>query len=326
MDRRRFLLTSLAGVFASPLGGKAQTPEGLPRIGYLSPASAGMAVDVKFRETLHELGYIDGRNVVIEERFANGRPDRLLMLARELVGLKVSVIVAVALPAIQAAREVTTAIPIVMAFSSDDPVKRGLVVSLARPGGNVTGLTILVSDLSVKWLELATEAVPGTSPVGVLVNPDSPQGADQLMAVRGGARSLGVQLHEEWARGTDQNVPAFTAMAKARTRVVVVLSDPVFFRDHARIVELALKNRLPAVHIWREFAEVGGFMSYGPNTKDMASRAAGYVARILRGGRPADMPVEQPTKFELVINLKTAKALGLTIPPSLLARADQVIE
>jgi putative ABC transport system substrate-binding protein len=326
VDRRSFICTLAGGLLAAPLAAEAQAPEGLPRIGYLSPASRGMAVDVKFREELGKLGYIEGRNIAVEERFADGNPDRLVALARELVGLKVAVIVAVALPAIRAATEVTRTIPIVMAFSSDDPVKRGLVGSLARPGGNVTGLTILVSDLSVKWLELVREAVPGASRVGVLVNPDSPQGADQLMAVRGAARSLRVQLHDEKARGADDYSPAFTAMAKARVGALLVLSDPVFFRDHPRIAELSLKYRLPAIHIWREFAEVGGFMTYGPNTTDMAGRAAGYVDRILRGARPADMPVEQPTKFELVINLKTATALGLTIPPSLLQRADQVIE
>jgi ABC-type uncharacterized transport system substrate-binding protein len=217
-------------------------------------------------------------------------------------------------------------IPVVMAFSGIDPVRAGFVASLARPGGNVTGLSILATDITVKRLEVLKETLPKASRIAVLVNPRNPSTVEQLGALRAAAPALSVQLQPVEVGRSGEYAGAFAAIARARADAVIVLSDPEFFRERRVLIDLAAEKGTPASYEWREFVEAGGFMSYGSNFQDVAARAAVYVDRILRGAKPAELPVEQPTKFELVINLKTAKALGLTIPPSLMVRADQVIE
>jgi putative tryptophan/tyrosine transport system substrate-binding protein len=297
MDRRRFLLTSLAGVFAVPLAGEAQPTAKIARIGYLAANRAGAPPNLReaFRQGLRDLGYVEGRNVVIEYRDAEGKFERLPALAAELVALNVDVIVTAggtlaALAAKQATR------PIVF-IAVGDPVTSGLVTSLAKPGGNVTGVSLLFPELVGKCLEQLKQAIPGVSRVAVL-----------------------------WQPGPKDFDRAFSEMTRARAGALTVPSTPMFSSERRRLVDLTAKNRLPTVFSFREYVDAGGLMSYGPDLAALFRRAATYVDRILKGTKPADLPVEQPTKFELVINLKTAKALGLTIPPSLLQRADQVID
>jgi putative ABC transport system substrate-binding protein len=328
MDRRRFLVTSLAGALAAPLVAKAQPVGKVYRIGYLS-ASSGTSnprVLEAFRQGLRELGWVEGQNIVIEYRWAEGRFDRLADLAAELVRLKVDVIVAAPTPAALAAKNATGTIPIV-GMSLTDPVGLGLIASLARPGGNVTGVSYSVgADIFGKDLELLKEVVPRVRRVAVLSNPASPARPRTISNVKGAARSLGLQLQLVEARGPEDFDGVFAAMAQERVGALLVVTDPAFIPHRARLVDLATKNRLPSIFTQREDAEAGGLMSYGPRLSDLHRRGAIYVDKILKGAKPADLPVEEPVKFELVINLKTAKALGLTIPPSLLLRADQVIE
>ena len=265
---------------------------------------------------------------MIEYRDAEGKFERLPALAAELVALKVDVIVAPNTVAALAAKQVTRTLPIVFAVAAD-PVASGLVTSLARPGGNVTGLSILASELVGKCLELLTQAVPGVSRVVVLWTPGvlgERTDKDMLKGAEVTGRALGVRLQFVEARGPADFDRAFSDMTRARAGALTVLPSDMFVNERGRLVDLAAKNRLPAVYPWREFVDAGGLMAYGPNIADLYRRAATYVDKILKGRKPADLPVEQPTKFELVINLKAAKALGLTIPPSVLARADQVIE
>jgi putative ABC transport system substrate-binding protein len=331
MDRRRFLLTSLAGVLAAPRGAKGQQPGRIVRIGFLalnlyaSDPRGGEA----FRQGLRDLGYIEGRNLLIEYRDAAGKPERFPALAAELVPLKVDVIVTAAgTAATVAAMQATKTIPIVFP-AIGDPVAEGVVTSLARPGGNVTGLSIVAPELLPKSLELLYQAVPGVTRLGLLFKPDTmPESArkERVAVAEGTARALGVRLHVVEARGPNDFDRAFAEMIRTRVGAVCVLATPIFESYRRRLVNLAAQNRLPTVYAFRGWAEDGGLMSYGPDIADNFRRAATYVDKILKGARPADLPVEQPAKFELVINLKTAKALSLTIPPSLLARADQVIE
>jgi putative ABC transport system substrate-binding protein len=281
-----------------------------------------------FLQGLRDLGYVEGRNVVIEDRSAEGKPERVPALAAELVALKVDVIVTSGTPRALAAKHATRSVPIVFAGVSD-PVKSGLVTSLARPGGNVTGLSLLAPDLVGKDLEQLKQAVPGVSRVAVLWQPGAlGERTEQKMLKEAdvAARALGMRPQFVEARGPENFDRAFSDMTQARAGALTVLSTPMFASERGRLVALAAKNRLPAVYPLREFVDAGGLMAYGPNAVDMYRRAATYVDRILKGTKPGDLPVEQATKFELVINLKTAKALGLTIPPSLLQRADQVIE
>jgi len=283
-----------------------------------------------FRQGLRDLGYVEGRNVVIEYRSAEGKYERFPALAAELVALKVDVIVAAgSTPAALAAKQATRTILIVFA-SAADPVASGLVTSLARPGGNVTGLSTVGSELVGKRLEQLKQAVPGVSRVAVLWQPQGVLGErtrkDMLKEADVAARALGVRLQFVEARGPADFDRAFSDMTRARAGALTVLGSPTFLNERRRLVDLAAKNRLPAVYTVREFVDAGGLMSYGPNLADLFRRAATYVDKILKGAKPADLPVEQPTKFELVINLKAAKALGLTIPQSLLGRADQVVE
>ena len=325
----RVPLVALLAVFllAAPLAAEAQAPAKVPRIGFLSarsPTDNPYFIEA-FRQGLRELGYVEGQNIAIEYRFAEGRPERLPALAAELVRLKVDVIVTGGPPAPEAAKQATGTIPIVFAVAGD-PVAEGLVASLARPGGNITGLASIAPEVVGKQLELLKEVAPKVSRVAVLQNPSNQAHPLRLRQAEGAARALGVQLHIVQARTPPEIDAAFAAMRSQRAGGVLVLRDPLFLAQRTQIAALAAKSRLPAVYGLREEAEAGGLMAYGANVPLMYRRAATYVDKILKGAKPADLPVEQPTKFELVINLKTAKALGLTIPPSLLQRADEVIQ
>jgi putative ABC transport system substrate-binding protein len=323
MDRRRFLLTSLAGVLAAPHAVGAQQAGRVYRIGILANVSGGTWG--AFTQGLRDLGYVEGQNITIEFRSSEGKYERLPDLAAELVRLKVDVIVAPANENVVVAKQATRTIPIVMA-GSFDPVGSGLVASLARPGGNVTGLSFRATEIEGKRLELLKEIAPRVSRVAVLSNPTNRAIHSLLGEVEVAARSLGLQLQILEARGADEFQDAFVAMTRERAGALLVFPDGMFLLHRTRIADLAAKSHLPAMYGVREFVDAGGLVSYAPSIRDNLRRAAIYVDRILKGARPGDLPVEQPTKFELVINLKTAKALGLTIPPSLLARADHVIE
>jgi putative ABC transport system substrate-binding protein len=308
---------------------EAQQAAKFPRIGYLVLNLAGARhLTEAFLQGLRDLGYVEGRNVVIEYRSAEGKLERLPALAAELVALQVDVIVAGGPAHALAAKQATRTIPIVFAAAAD-PVTDGLVTSLARPGGNVTGLSNLGSNLVGKGLEQLTQAVPGISRVAVLWQPGAFGGRtekDMLKEVEVAAPALGVRLQFVEARGPADFDRAFSEMTRERAGALTVLPSTMLISERRRLVDLTAKNRLPAVYASREFVDAGGLMSYGSNHADMFRRAATYVDKILKGAKPADLPVQQPTEFELVINLKTAKALGLTIAPSVLRRADQVIE
>jgi putative ABC transport system substrate-binding protein len=319
-----------AGAFlAAPFATEAQQPGKIARIGFLSLNMAGNPRGTdSFRQGLREHGYVEGRNVVIEYRDAERKFERFPALAAELIALKVDVIVAPSVVASQAAKQATKTIPIVFAGVAD-PVADGLVASLARPGGNVTGLSSLAPQLVAKRLELLKEAVPGVSRVAILWQPGSGmEGTDKktLKDAEVAARALGVRLQVVEARGPAELQRAYADMTRERANALVVLGTPMFFTERERIAGLAIGNRLPAMFSTRQFVEVGGLMAYGASLDDLLRRTATYVDRLLKGAKPADLPVEQPTKFELVISLKTAKALGVTIPQALLLRADEVIQ
>ena len=328
MERRTFLTLLSLGAPSAPHDAAAQSVGKVPRIGYLSsnsPAGAAHLIEA-LRQGLRELGWVEGRNIVIEYRFAEGRIDRLPELAAELVRLNVDLILAVPTVSTVAARKATGSIPIVM-VSVGDPVGLGLVASLAHPGGNVTGLAFSVGlETIVKGLELLKQAVPTARRMAVLSNPGNPGQALAVQNLTVAAQSLGLQLQLLEARGPEEFDGAFAAMANGRVGAVLVAADSLFILHRARLAELTAKYRLPSMHGVRENMEAGGLMSYGPSLSDQARRAAAFVDKILKGTKPADLPVEQPTRFELVINMKTAKALGLTIPRSILIRADEVLE
>jgi putative ABC transport system substrate-binding protein len=329
MDRRDTVLALLV-LGAAPLAAEAQQAAKVARIGYLSTnLAANPHIQEAFRQGLRDLGYVEGRNVVIEYRDAEGKPERLPALAAELVALKVDVIVAAAGNHLAlAAKQATRTLPIVFAAVTD-PVAIGLVTSLARPGGNVTGTSVLSPELVGKRLELLTQAVPGVSRVAVLWLPGAlgeRTEKDMLKEADVAARALGVRLQFVEARGPADLDRAFSDMTRARAGALTVLPSNMFLREHRRLVDLAAKHRLPAVYTVKEYVDAGGLMAYGPNLADVVRRAATYVDRILKGAKPGDLPVERPKKFELVINLKTARTLGLTIRPSVLSRADQIIE
>ncbi len=316
------------GILAAPLAADAQQAAKTPRIGVLGSGSGSDAAPrlEAFRQGLRERGWIEGQNVVLEHRWAEGRYDRLPDLAAELVRLKVDVMFAPGTAALVAAQNATRTIPIIMT-SVGDPVGRGTIASLARPGGNVTGLSFSVGfEFVGKQLELLKEVVPKVSRVAVLGNPGNPTYGPMLREVQVAGRSLGVQLQVLEARGPNEFDRAFAAMVKQRAGALLVFADAVYVFHRTPLAQLAAKSRLPAIYGLREHVDAGDLLAYGPNLNDLWRRAAIYVDKILKGAKPADLPVEQPTKFELVINLKTAKALGLTIPPSLLQRADQIIE
>jgi putative ABC transport system substrate-binding protein len=305
---------------------EAQQPTKIPRIGFQSAAfpSANAARIEAFRQGLRELGYVEGKNIVIEYRYAEGKLDRLSELAAELVRLKVDVIVTAAPSSTRAAKKATSTIPIVMAFDND-PVGSGFVASLARPGGNITGLSNLAPEISGKQLELLKEIVPRLSHVAVL-RTSTLTSAQVLKEMELAAGALGVKLQYLDVLDPKDIETAFQAAGKGRADAVLVLASPILESHRKQVADFAAKNRLPAIYHVAEFVEAGGLMSYGVSFIDLYRRAATYVDKILKGTKPADLPVEQPMKFELVINLKAAKQIGLTIPPNLLARADKVIK
>jgi putative ABC transport system substrate-binding protein len=329
MERRAFLGTLAGGLLAAPLAAAAQQAAKIARIGWLAGNLApSPQLPEAFRQGLRDLGYVEGRNVVIEYRDAEGKFERLPALAAELVALKVDVILAGGTPQALAAKQATRTLSIVFA-GVPDPVTSGLVTSLARPGGNVTGLSNLNTELVGKCLEQLKQAVPGVSRVAVLWEPSGlgeRTEKDMLKEAEVAARALGVRLQFVEARGPADFDRAFSDMTRARADALTVVPSAMFFGERRRLVDLAAKNRLPTVFPYREGVDAGGLMAYGPNLPDLFRRTATYVDKILKGAKAGDLPVEQPTKFELVINLKTAKALGLTIPQSLLQRAHEVIQ
>ena len=330
--RRDFVCAVVCTLLGSPLGVAAQQAPRVYRIGFLAFGSEALAAPFlkAFEEGLREFGYVNGRNITIVHRFAEGKTERLPALAAELVGFPVDVVMlgpALAYfsesPAVAAGR-LTKTIPIVMFHA--DPVGSGLVASLARPGGNVTGLSLFNPAIVGKQLAVINEVLPGAGLVAVLRNPTNSAHVRSLSEVEVAARSVQIQLQEFAAQKPDEFEPAFAAMARGRARAVLVLGDSMFFLHRARIAESAKRQRLATMFVQREHAEAGGLMAYGANIADIYRRAATYVYKILKGAKPADLPVEQPTKFDFVINLKTANALGLRLPRSILARADEVIQ
>jgi putative ABC transport system substrate-binding protein len=326
MDRRTFLTVVGGSILAAPLAAEGQQPGKLPVIGYLganTPSAESQRI-AAFVQRLRELGWIEGRTIAIEVRWAEGRNERFAEIAAEFVRLKVDVIVTAGTAAVVAVKQATSVIPIVFA-AVGDPVGTGLVASLARPGGNVTGLSLQATDIAGKRLELLREVVPGLRRLAILANVGTPQAVREMREVQATARALGFEVATSEIRGADDIAPAFDAL-KGRGDALYVVADPLVTTNRIRISSLALGVRLPTIHGQRENVEVGGLMSYGANFPGLYRRAADYVDKILRGTKPADIPVEQPTKFDLVVNLVTAKTLGLTIPHALLLRADQVIE
>jgi putative tryptophan/tyrosine transport system substrate-binding protein len=326
--RRTFLCRLTLGILAAPLAAaEAQRAGKVPRIGILwaySPSVVSPFAEA-FRQRLRGLGYLEGQNVAVEERWAEGRFDRLPSLAAELVRLNVDVIVTASTPAAQAAKQATRTVPIVVTLVTD-PVEGGIVASLARPGGNVTGLSLMHPELSAKRLALLKEVIPKVSRVAVFWSSSTPSYPLILHETEDAARSLGVQLQVVEVRGPTGFANAFSAATRERAGALVVLPDAMFREQQRRMLDLAAKHRLPAMYWSKELVDAGGLMAYGANIPEVYRQAAVFVDKILKGAKPADLPIEQPAKFELVINLRTAKALGLPIPQSLLLRADQVIE
>jgi putative tryptophan/tyrosine transport system substrate-binding protein len=326
MDRRAFLGTLTGGLLAAPLAAEGQPrPARVARVALLDGGNLESQLWQATRDGLRELGYVEGQNLIIEFRSADGHFDRVPELLAELIRLRVDVIVTIGDPVVSAAKQATSTIPIVMA-GAGDPVGRGFVASLARPGGNITGVSNLAVALTGKWLELAKEVVPRISRVAILRNGGNPTHALFWAEAQTSAHGMALTVNSVEVRSPGEFEPAFTSMAQAGVGAVVVLADPMLGSHRMRLAELAAKYRLPSISPFREAAESGGLISYGPSLRANFRRAATYVDQILRGAKPGDLPIQQPTTFELVINLKTAKALGLTIPPSLLQRADQVIE
>ncbi len=318
------LLLAFALSLGMPLAVGAQEGTKVPRVGYLSPAADTPLLEA-FRQGLRDLGWVEGKNIAIEVRSAEGKYERLPELAAELVREKVDVIVASTTPVALAAKHATTTIPIVIQFVAD-PVGSGLVASLAHPGGNITGWTHLGRELRAKYVELLKDAVPGVTKIGVLWNPANPIHGPSLKNVEDGARALKVQLHPVAVQDPKELESAFSALARKHVKGLVVLPDGMFLAQGDRIIALAARSRLPTMYGMTELAKAGGLMGYGVNFPEMYRHGASFVDRILKGAKPGDLPIEQPTKFELAINLKTAKTLGLTIPQAVLVRADEVIQ
>jgi putative ABC transport system substrate-binding protein len=329
--RREFLMAGGTGlcVLAAPVSSLAQQKGKFWRVGFLSARRRPDSLDVDyygaFPQRLRDLGYVEGKNISIEWRYAEGQYERLPAMAAELVQLKVDVMMALGPPAIVAAQKATTTIPIVI-VSSIDPVGAGFVKSLARPGGNITGLSNLAGDISSKHLEILLVMVPKLSRVAVLVNPDNSAHATILKNVQAAAKDAGMRVLPLKAKTPGEIENAFSMMAREHAGALIVALDPLFIQQELQIAAQAVKHRLPSIFANREYAEAGGLMSYGQNQADIYRRAADYVDRIFKGAKPGELPVEQPTKLELVINRKTAKAIGLAIPQELLLRADRVIE
>ena len=326
-NRRRLIIVMFASLLGVPLASLGQQPAKVARIGFLeasTPSAIAARVEA-FRQGLRDLGYVEGKNVVIEYRYAEGNFDRLPALAAELVRLNVNVIVTGGPTAIPAAKAATTAIPIVMAFDTD-PVGSGFAASLAKPGGNITGLSTLAPELSAKQIELLKEIVPKLARVAVLGTASRPGSAHALREVENAAKALKVQVQFQDVVDPKGIDAAFLAARKGSADAVLVLGSPLFNANRTELTELASKSRYPVIYDRAEFVEAGGLMTYSVSLADLARRAATYVDKILKGARPGDLPIEQPTKFDLVVNMKTAKALGIEIPNSLLAQATKVIE
>jgi len=327
MDRRTFVSTAVGALLVTALRSVAQPAAAkVYRVGVLSlTAFNNTTLGAILIEPLRARGYVVGKNMVLEERSAEGKVDRLPLLAAELTGLDLDVIVAGPAVAIRAAHDATTRIPIVMAFSADDPVKSGFVTTLSRPGGNVTGVTAQARDLAPKYIELLRTAVPRLTHLAVLTNPMRPEHAEYLNTLRGVA-PRDVRLQPVEARGPDQYESAFARMTRGEADAVIILGDVMFTRDSRQLAELAVAHRLPSIYLFRVFALAGGLLTYGPDEGELVDLAVQYVDKILKGANPADLPVQQPTKFRLAINQRTAKALGVTIPQSLLLLADELIQ
>jgi putative tryptophan/tyrosine transport system substrate-binding protein len=328
MDRRTFIGAVAGALFASPIPVEAQQAAKVPRIGYFGSNSVETSKWTlsAFREVLRERGWIEGQNIVLEVRFSDGKVDQFPTIVAELIRLKVDVIVTTSSGTTWAAKNATQSIPIVMA-ASVNALGEGLVASLAHPGGNITGMTFLAGpEIAGKQLQLLKEVAPAVSRVAVLINPTNRAHAGFTSEVKVAARSFGAQVQVLEASIPEQLDSAFAAMTKEHATALLVLTDSVFFGQRQRIANLAAKSRIPALYSQREFVDDGGLVSYGPSLVDMFRRAAIHVDKILRGAKPGDIPVEQPTKFELVINLKAAKALGLAFPQTLQFRADDVIQ
>jgi ABC-type uncharacterized transport system substrate-binding protein len=324
---RKIRVWLLASILLTTVSAQAQPATKIPRVGYLSYGSVEIdkSLLAALQQGLRELGYLEGKNIVIEQRYAAGQSDKLPELAAEFVRVKADVIVVTGDPAAHAAKKATAAIPIVI-VTSPDPVGTGLIASLAHPGGNVTGLSDFHGGVVTKRLELLKDVAPLASRIAVLLNPANPSNPIQLKDIQAAAPAFRVTLISLEVKGPDDIAPAFTTIVKERPGALLVLGDRLFATNQTQIIELAVKNRLPTIYSQRLYVEAGGLMSYGANFTDQYRRAAIYVDKILKGAKPADLPVEQPTKFELVINLKTAKQIGLTIPQSVLYRADKVIK
>ena len=326
---RRDIVLALAALGAAPLAARAQQGRRIPVIGFLHPGSPGAiagpsSVATGLRDGLRDIGYLEGENIKIEYRWAQGKPDMLPALAHELVGIKVDLIVAVSPASVRAAKAATRDLPIVAHDLETDPVASGLVASLARPGGNMTGLFLDLPDMAAKWLQLVREAVPGVRRVAVLW--DANTGESQLRAITPAAKATAVELQILEYRDLSGMAPALESSLKARPQALVLLGSPLINRWADRVAGFAARHRLPGISPFRSFAERGGLMSYGVNLVVMYRGLAPIIAKILKGSRPGDLPIEQPTHFEFIVNLKAAKALGLAIPGSLLLRADEVIE
>jgi putative tryptophan/tyrosine transport system substrate-binding protein len=323
-----FIITCALGCLCvAPLASDAQPPGQIRRVGILTAVAAPTIEPLHelLRQGLRERGYVEGQHIVLESRSVEGHYERLPALAAEMVALPVDVLVTWGTPATVAAKQATSTVPIIF-FAVGDPVGSGIVASLARPGGNVTGVTNLTAELSAKQLELLKEIVPGLTQIAVLRNPRNPVSALNMRWTELAAQALGVQLHVVDVHDPSEFEAAFLSMTRERAGALTVLADTMFVSQRRQIADLAIKHRLPAVFNWREYAEAGGLIVYGPVFAEQGRRVADYVDKILKGTKPTDLPVEQPTKFELVINLKTAKALGITMPPSLLLLADEVIQ
>jgi putative ABC transport system substrate-binding protein len=326
MQRREFI-TLLGGIAALPMAAHAQQQRRVPKVGYLFSftQAEGRHLWEACRQGLRDLGYVEGQSIILEPRWADGRHERLPALAADLVGRNVDVIVSAATPASLAAKAATSTIPIVI-VAVGEPVKTGLVVSLARPGGNVTGLSLLTSDLSGKRLQLLLEILRNVSRVALLINPKNPISAIFLEETQDASRKLGIELQQLEARSPQEIERTFDRAASERSGALIVFDDPVLWSYRAQIVALAAAQKIPAMYGYKDFVDDGGLISYGPDRPDQYRRTATFVDKLLKGAKPADLPVEQPTKFELVINLKTAKALGLDVSLQLQQRADELIE
>jgi putative ABC transport system substrate-binding protein len=327
VDRRAFLGVIAGGLFAVPLAAGAQQTGKLPRIGFLGNSTAALETNLvgPFREGLRDLGYVEGRNVLIEYRWAEGKYERFPALTAELIAQKVDVIITAGTPATLAVKKATTFVPLVM-IAVGDPVGTGIVPSLSQPGGNITGLTSISTEMDAKRLELLREVIPSVSHIAVLWNAASPLQVLAEKQVHAAAQGLRMRVLSLGVRTEEEIQNAFAVMVRERPDALLVLADRLLLHHRARIMDFASRQRLPGVYAYRELVEAGGLMSFGPSYADMHRRAAYFVDRLLKGTKPADLPVERPATFDLVINLKAAKALGLTFPQSVLLRATEVIQ